>query len=123
MKYKVRLTESDLHKIIKESVKRILIEGRLDQYPSEFIEYMKQHGSRWPEELPDYMLRNSYEAYQQEQAEQNFQQGMKVGDKQGFREKDGNIHWYGEFYDGMFHTKDGWTLQNPLSLENIQQLC
>ena len=35
MKKIIRLTESDLHRIIKESVRRILREGAWDKYPAE----------------------------------------------------------------------------------------
>ena len=35
MRQIIRLTESDLHKIVKESVERILKEGTWDKYPVE----------------------------------------------------------------------------------------
>ena len=35
MKQIIRLTESDLHKIVKEAVNKILKEGAFDKYPSE----------------------------------------------------------------------------------------
>jgi hypothetical protein len=49
----IRLTESDLHKIVKESVNRILNEGKIESWqPDEFVtwdeyQYYCGHGADW----------------------------------------------------------------------------
>lgn len=64
MKRRVRLTESDLHRIIKESVKRILRESDYDDYfdwaeksnasPEEIKTAGQRHDSRIPSIYDDY---------------------------------------------------------------------
>ena len=108
----IRLTESDLHRIIKESVKRVIRLTEAQEYPPEFIEWLnspEQGGYYWNfNEKPEWQKRNIYQMYQQEMAEKNFTDGMRVGNRQGFRNKDtGEIEWHGE------RSINGWPTEGP----------
>ena len=112
---KVRLTEGDLRNIITKSVKRVLREmsgGSEMDYDSdqEFREWLndpKHYGAyRWFDELPNWKKRNIYQRYLETMAEENFEEGMRVGGKQGFRNKKGEIEWHGE------GTINGWPSEN-----------
>jgi hypothetical protein len=43
MRQRIRLTEEDLHRIVKESVKRVLREYDEDEYDSDASEYLENH--------------------------------------------------------------------------------
>jgi hypothetical protein len=53
----IRLTESDLHRIVKESVNRILREASYNINSPEYKQ-MYDNGNRWPDEMDDTALTN-----------------------------------------------------------------
>ncbi len=53
----IKLTESDLHRIVKESVNRILREASYDINSPEYKQ-MYDNGNRWPDEMDDTALTN-----------------------------------------------------------------
>jgi hypothetical protein len=57
MKKLIKLTESDLHRIVKESVNRILREAAYDINSPEYKQ-MYDNDNRWPDEMDDTALTN-----------------------------------------------------------------
>lgn len=75
-----------------------------EYFKKEFLDWLEENELYFFEK-PDWMQLNIYNTWMWEKAEENFTEGMRVLDTQGFKnEKTGEIEWHGD------RTINGWTL-------------
>lgn len=66
---------------------------------------------------------NVYQAYQEEMAEKNFTDGMRVGNRQGFKNDKGEIEWHGNgTINGWRSSNSKWTPQESELNEMISKI-
>ena len=100
-----------VNRAVRKAVRKVIKEGVASPLEDQsFVAWCKKNGYQWPEELRPNVLQNIYQCYQQEQAEANFTDGMRVGNRQGFRNDKGEIEWHGRnSINGWPATTSRWT--------------